>query len=786
VAALSQQPDMVLFLTDGDPTARNIATSPGFETGFPDGSYGALQPAVDGADAVRRAGTHVFVVGVGAGLSDAESQVRLRSISGPDLFDGDIFTADHALVRDFAQLQAALADLGRQVCAVRVNLTKRVDQTGTGDYQLANGWDFESMVNVAPGAADAFRWLLPGTEVGPPSGGNTRVATTASTVAGGDGVAVVSWRPGRDTQSRVVITDKGKPNYHFVSVTCTRNDEPLDVPQKDTVTLDGLALGDVVSCAFRDQRDTARIKVAKRFLGGRTLVRLLIDGEEHARDDAAAFDTGFVTVPVATHQVSEEFVEPGAAALFGSRYLCRDGTRVVAQGVGTVVAGGVPLADGDEVVCTFRNSRNLSLVVEKTATPTVVHEPGAPVRFDVAVVNTSDGPTTVTRLVDDRFGNLDADSEPASHSWISSSCQLGARLEPFDGMVGGPDTYPCSFVGEVRGAAGDVHRDVFTAELTHPLGETVERNAPAMVNVVATVPGIDVDKTATPTLLLGSGTVTFSLVVTNTSVAGALDLDQLRDSIYGDLIDGPVRAVCTFGHDIVRFPFRLPAGESILCSFQATVSASGVDTVTGSGVDLQGRRVTDSANAVVTVVQPLPPEPVPPVPPIPPLPGPPEPIPPAPLPVSLVRPSVALAVSKTAPAEVHATAAGKATLRYKLAVRNGGPDLAPMVTLRDRAPAGVLFTRIVRQPSQGRCTFTAAGRELGCTLGDLVAVQSVSLVVEAVASGGQRTVRNTAAAACTTQPAVPCTASAGAVTRVVPALLPPPLVRPHVPPPVTG
>ena len=788
VAALPQRPDMVVFLTDGDPTARNTAAAPGFETGFPVGSYGALQPAVAGADALRLAGAHVFVVGVGQGLADADSQIRLRSISGPNLFAGDIFTADYTLVTDFSKLQASLAELGRQVCAVRVNVSKRVDETGAGDFRLANGWDFGGAVTVTPGAVDGFRWLLPGDEVGPPSGGSTRTGTTASTISAGDGVTAFAWRPGRDTRSRIVVTDKGKPGYHFDSVSCTRNGAPLTVPNAATVPIDGLALGDVVSCAFRDQRDLARLKVVKHFPAGRTLVSLLLDGQEKARGSAAEFDTGFVTVPIGVHQVSEEFAVPAASALFGSRYACTDGDRTVAAGVGTLVAGGISLATGDEVTCTFTNTKTLALEVDKAADPQVVDEPGGPVRFDVTVVNTSDVGATVTRLSDDRYGNLDADSDAGSHSWISSSCLVGAQLEAFDGAAGGADTYRCSFVGDVRGDAGSSHRDVFTAELTDPLGDTVERSAPAVVNVRATVPGIDVDKTAAPTLLLGSGLVTYSVVVTNTSNAGPLDVDQLRDSIYGDLLRGTVRAVCSYGSDTVRFPFRLPSGESLLCSFEVTVSTSGLDTVTASGVDLEGRRVTDSANALVTVVQPLPPEPLPPTPtPTPPTPPPPAPpTPPEPAPIPLARPLVALSVKKSAPAEVQADAAGRATLRYDLAVRNGGPDTAPQVTLHDQAPAGVHFTRIARQPSQGRCTITRSGKELSCSLGDLVAVQSVSVTVEAAISGGPSSVRNTVTAACTTSPAVPCSASASVVSRVARALVPPPLVRHRTPPPVTG
>ena len=73
--ALSPKPQLVVFLTDGDPTARNITTSPGFQTGFTNGSYAALNPAFNDANAVKASGTHVFVIGVGAALTSSDSQV---------------------------------------------------------------------------------------------------------------------------------------------------------------------------------------------------------------------------------------------------------------------------------------------------------------------------------------------------------------------------------------------------------------------------------------------------------------------------------------------------------------------------------------------------------------------------------------------------------------------------------------------------------------------------------------------------------------------------------------
>ena len=72
----------VVFVTDGDPTARNISGSPGFQTGFTDGSYAVLNPAFEAANALKTSGIRVFAIGVGQALSSTDSQIRLRAISG--------------------------------------------------------------------------------------------------------------------------------------------------------------------------------------------------------------------------------------------------------------------------------------------------------------------------------------------------------------------------------------------------------------------------------------------------------------------------------------------------------------------------------------------------------------------------------------------------------------------------------------------------------------------------------------------------------------------------------
>src|SRR5262249_10815187 len=79
VGELAPRPQLVVFVTDGDPTARTVSGTA--QTGYPDGSYIWLKPAFDQANALKAAGSHLFVLGVGDGLVLAPSQIRLRAIS---------------------------------------------------------------------------------------------------------------------------------------------------------------------------------------------------------------------------------------------------------------------------------------------------------------------------------------------------------------------------------------------------------------------------------------------------------------------------------------------------------------------------------------------------------------------------------------------------------------------------------------------------------------------------------------------------------------------------------
>jgi hypothetical protein len=138
VNTLSPQPELVVFLTDGDPTARNTAS--GTETNFPDGSYDAMNPAFIAANTLKSKGVHIFMMGVGSALTKESSLIRLRAISGPVQYpQHPLLGSDYTVISDFAQLQDALAVIGRALCSVRVDVQKLVDSDGNGKYKPENG-----------------------------------------------------------------------------------------------------------------------------------------------------------------------------------------------------------------------------------------------------------------------------------------------------------------------------------------------------------------------------------------------------------------------------------------------------------------------------------------------------------------------------------------------------------------------------------------------------------------------------------------------------------------------
>jgi hypothetical protein len=96
--------DLVVFITDGDPTARNT-DSGGVVDNLTEGEVEAMRRAQKEADLVKGQGSHVFALGVGAAVTKETSERRLTAVSGFDEFPGASFeVADYTLVEIFADL----------------------------------------------------------------------------------------------------------------------------------------------------------------------------------------------------------------------------------------------------------------------------------------------------------------------------------------------------------------------------------------------------------------------------------------------------------------------------------------------------------------------------------------------------------------------------------------------------------------------------------------------------------------------------------------------------------
>ena len=125
---------IVLFITDGDPTAYNLDQS-----GEPGGVFvngvttEALTRAEQEADQVRGQGSHLIAVGVGSALSNSASIARLQQLAGPDVYNGsgtfNLAATDVVLVPDFADLPAAMSLIAQAMCAdPAISVEKTVSQ----------------------------------------------------------------------------------------------------------------------------------------------------------------------------------------------------------------------------------------------------------------------------------------------------------------------------------------------------------------------------------------------------------------------------------------------------------------------------------------------------------------------------------------------------------------------------------------------------------------------------------------------------------------------------------
>ncbi len=196
------KPDLVVFLTDGNPN-RWAGGGTGVEEGF----YSAMDPAANAANQLK-ANSHMFAIGVGAGVTDALSALRIQAVSGTRSFpEYPIETADYTLITNFNELEDALADLASNLCNVTVTVRKETDEANRDAWVSRSGWRFSGRRRCTPPDSSTTGGSC---RAGSPSVNSGNATQSGNTDAGGTLDFV--WRPTSATAlSNITISETPVP-----------------------------------------------------------------------------------------------------------------------------------------------------------------------------------------------------------------------------------------------------------------------------------------------------------------------------------------------------------------------------------------------------------------------------------------------------------------------------------------------------------------------------------------------------------------------------------------------
>jgi len=254
--------------------------------------------------------------------------------------------------------------------------------------------------------------------------------------------------------------------------------------------------------------------------------------------------------------------------------------------------------DDDKTVVTDNDDATVSLtgvaptvLVDKTATPLTMGEPGGSFTFNVVVTNTSFEPVTITALTDDIYGDISGKGTCTN----AKTTVLAGDPDGAGQALGG--IYRCSFTGEFRGDAGASQTDIVSTTVVDDDGDTASDTDDAIVTLTDVKPTVVIDKVATPTTRVApGGEFTFNVKVTNTSPED-VTITVLTDDVYENIA---TKGTCTNAIGTILKP-----GESYSCSFTGTFTGtagqSQTDTVTVTVTDDDDNTVTDTDDAKVTL-----------------------------------------------------------------------------------------------------------------------------------------------------------------------------------------
>ncbi|WP_421119358.1 hypothetical protein ACE2AJ_18670 [Aquihabitans daechungensis] len=582
--------DLVVFITDGDPTYRNEDEPDGHDNngnGDTDGdgstvSAANLAAAVYESDAIKDSGAHMF--GIGVGLTDAASEQRLNDVTGDEelTLDGlgnpniPFGTADYTIAPNFTSLQAIVKSFVRELCAPSLNVTKFLQKADGTTAQAGAGdpWTFNASVTPTPNS-----WQSPVGASG----------ATASQATDGSGGVSFKWKMS-DNSATVDLSENPKAGWVYNGALCTRNKLDGNDPEvifdtvganspaafEDQAELQDLIVGlnEAVNCdVYNRQVRTSTIQVAKQTVPAglsNTFDFTLSQGPTTIESKTGVAHGGTATfAPVApgTYAVTE-------AANSGFTQTSATCDNLGTQAVETVGAGQLVVGEAQSWKCTFVNTANPGTI--KVVKNAVGADGAFSFTSNTGLGNfdlTTSGGTASTTATAAAVGTYDI-AEGSAAPWQLTSATCTGNQSPASVFVGPGQDVVCTFTNTAPDPSIQVTKSAGVASVAEP-----------------------------------GAAVTYTVTVANTSVE-PVEITSLTDSVEGGAsfpitaVAGPVTAT-SCGSLIGTTLTVSGPGSSAQCTFTVLVAGNGGDTiddiVTAKAADSDDNVATDTDDASVAV-----------------------------------------------------------------------------------------------------------------------------------------------------------------------------------------
>jgi hypothetical protein len=264
VSDLGPAPDLVVFVTDGDPNA--TGTAPTSITTDLDGGVDVMRAAVASAGQVKQRDSRVFAVGVGPVVRSEAGPSRLTAVSGPDAFPGTPFSsADYTIAQEFDELEASFTSIVQAICGGRLVITKRV--FGPNGASQREGWRFSATLTGTP----PHRWTEP-------PGVEPETRRTARRRTNDEGLAEFAWllRPPLQGDERATLSVRERSRRGFrrvLSICKVRDADGEVIPSQTERRTEGriaeglqVPIGGWATCRVWNRRKVAHLRVVKELI----------------------------------------------------------------------------------------------------------------------------------------------------------------------------------------------------------------------------------------------------------------------------------------------------------------------------------------------------------------------------------------------------------------------------------------------------------------------------------------------------------------------------------------